>query len=137
MKYIWFLLILFIVIRSIRQLRKRSISWDKPDGPFEETACEREEILFDSSPVDEPGNNELMLDTPEYLTGESSEPTTENTDIAACREHQGRPDQSEPFDGIIRPGEFVKGFVWSQILGPRGGLQAKKHYNSHFPRVKM
>jgi|GEM_PF-1298362 len=39
---------------------------------------------------------------------------------AAPREHRRRAGAG-PLDGLVCPGEMIKGVVWSEILGPRGG----------------
>lgn len=55
-----------------------------------------------------------------------SQCSREDQQEAAHRErnrHRGEVDQ---FDDMICPGEVIKGVVWSQILGPRGGLHAKR-----------
>lgn len=45
---------------------------------------------------------------------------------AAPRERHGWQGDSDLFDDVICPGEVIKGIVWSQILGPRGGHRAKR-----------
>lgn len=126
MKYIWLILILFIIVKSVRQLLNRSTPRDKHVGPREESSSGREDLFLNSSPVGEPGRNEPKLNTLEDPTRGSGDPTAISTNITTCREHHDPHGGAEPFDGIVCPGEFIKGFIWSQILGPRGGLQAKK-----------
>lgn len=46
-------------------------------------------------------------------------------ELAPRERHRRRGDESLPGD-IICPEEVIKGIVWSQILGPRGGLRAKR-----------
>lgn len=80
----------------------------------------------------------------EKTVGETRPPTTRvreelptaAIDPAGCpREAQGDPalrlrrrrrTQGGLLDDMICPEEVIKGLVWSQILGPRGGLQAKR-----------
>lgn len=44
----------------------------------------------------------------------------------AARRRQKRHGDADMFDDLICPGEMIRGVVWSEILGPRGGLRAKK-----------
>jgi len=46
-----------------------------------------------------------------------------------ARKRCERSDQEGPFSDMVCPGQVVKGMVWSQILGPRGGLRPKKRWN--------
>ncbi|MHB8985757.1 MAG: hypothetical protein ACYC38_07435 [Eubacteriales bacterium] len=44
---------------------------------------------------------------------------------AGARRYQQRRGSMDVFDGLVCPGEMLRGVVWSEILGSRGGLQAK------------
>lgn len=43
-----------------------------------------------------------------------------------ARKRRQRSDREDPFSDMLGPGQVVKGMVWSQILGPRGGLRSKR-----------
>lgn len=44
---------------------------------------------------------------------------------AGARRSRQRRGNMDVFDGLVCPGEIIRGVVWSEILGSRGGLQAK------------
>ncbi|OPY57414.1 MAG: hypothetical protein A4E55_01681 [Pelotomaculum sp. PtaU1.Bin035] len=126
MEYIWLLLIMFIIFRSIKILAKRSRIWAKPGGPRDGPPFKREEQFTERSPYGEPCENELVLNIPGYLAGSAGPTAAGDNNVNTCQDLHGRHGGSELFDGIVCPGQFFKGMVWSQILGARGGLQAKK-----------
>lgn len=55
-----------------------------------------------------------------------SQCSREDQKEAAHRERNRRCGEVDLFDDMFCPGEVIKGVVWSQILGPRGGLHAKR-----------
>lgn len=55
-----------------------------------------------------------------------SQCSREDQKEAAPRERNRHRGEADLFDDMICPGEVMKGIIWSQILGPRGGLRAKR-----------
>jgi len=154
MKYIWLFIMVLVVLRSIRLLVKRSRSWGKPDAPWDDLSFNPEDMFPGSSPVGEPGENKPGLNLPEYPTRQSDDTSAggaiagyegmpeeltntkecrldQDNKMNTCREHHVRHGGAELYDGMVCPGEFFKGMVWSQILGSRGGLQAKKRFKQY------
>ncbi len=127
---------------------KRSESRGKLDAPRAELPFDKEDFFLESSPVGEPGESGLGLNMPECPAGRGSgltrvsnvsrtegrqEPAGEHRpdhggNVDSRREIHGRCGETELFDGGIGQREFMKGMVWSQILGPRGGIQASKRF---------
>lgn len=146
MEYIWLVFLLVIILRSVDLLMKRSDSRGKPGAPRDDGA---EDLFFESSPAAGQGESRLELNLPGYLTGRGGDLTTVSHDsgykerreepagerrsgqgdkVDSRRELPGRFGEAELFEGGISRKEFVKGMVWSQILGSRGGIQANKGF---------
>ncbi|OPX81921.1 MAG: hypothetical protein A4E52_02128 [Pelotomaculum sp. PtaB.Bin013] len=139
---------ILIIVRSIRLFVKRSTTWEQPVTD-EGSSSGREDISPGSFPPSELDKNRFKLKTPGEQNRESGDLTAggtagyalmqgepgkecnfdQDSKISACRQQQGRHGRLEPFDDLVCAGEFVKGFIWFQILGPRGGMQAKKGLN--------
>ena len=153
MKYIWLIIMLIMIVRSIVLQRKRVESRGTIDAPREDPPFDAEELFLESSPACEPGESGTELDLPEEqagrggdLTKVSNKPGSEGrregpvgerlsergSNIDSCRELHGRCGGAELFDGGIGQREFIKGMVWSQILGPRGGIQASKRFRYRY-----
>jgi hypothetical protein len=134
-KYIWLIIMLIIIVRSIVLQRKRTESRGTIDAPREDLSFDAEELYLESSPAREPGESGPGLSLPEYPAGRGGkqEPAKEcragrGSNIDSGQELRGRCGGPELFDGGIGQREFIKGMVWSQILGPRGGIQASKRF---------
>ncbi len=50
----------------------------------------------------------------------------EASDVVRREDARKGPAGPGPLDGMICPGELIKGILWSEILGSRGGLQVKR-----------
>lgn len=153
MKYIWLVLMVIIILRSVELLMKRSESRGKFDAPRDDLPFNEEELLLESVPAGEPGESGPGLSLPEYPAMRGGDSTKVSNDsgykgrqvetagerrpdcgnnIDCRQELHGRCDGAELFDGGISQREFIKGMVWSQILGPRGGIQANKRFKHRY-----
>ncbi len=133
--------------------RKRVESRGTIDAPREDPPFDAEELFLESSPAREPGESGTGLNLPEEQAGRGGDLTKVSSDsgyegrqkktarerisergsnIDSCRELHGRCGGAELFDGGIGQREFIKGMVWSQILGPRGGIQASKRFRCRY-----
>ncbi|NLI12413.1 MAG: hypothetical protein GX425_07270 [Peptococcaceae bacterium] len=153
MKYIWLVIMLMIIVRSIWLQRKRAASRGKLDAPREDLSFDAEDLFFESSPASEPCESGPELDLPEDPAGLGGDSTKVSNDsgyegklekparerrpdrcgnMDSRREPHGRCGGTELFDGGIGQREFIKGMVWSQILSPRGGIQASKRFRHRY-----
>jgi len=121
------MLMIWIIVRSIRSARRSTTREQPVTG--EGSSFGREDIAPENYPFSEPDENRFEPEPPGELNRGSGDLNAGGTWPAAppgCRQHQGRHREQEPFDDLVSSGVWVKGFVWSQILGPRGGVQATK-----------
>lgn len=153
MKYIWLVLMGIIILRSVRLLMKRYESRGKSDAFLDELPFNSEDLFLESTPAGEPGESGPGLNLPEYPASRGGELTTVSNDsghkgrqvkpagerragrgknIDSLQELYGRCDGPELFDDGISQREFIKGMVWSQILGSRGGIQADKRFKHRY-----
>lgn len=151
MEYIWLIIIVAIILKNLGRLMDRYGSRGKLDFPREELPFDADELLLESTPSGEMYESETEYDLPEYPAARGGELTViigdsgnegrqegrqegpagkrrpaHDRDTGTRREIGGHCGVEEMFDGGIGQGEFIKGMVWSQILGPRGGIQASK-----------
>lgn len=149
MEYIWLIIMVVIILRSVGRLMERSGYRGKIEIPRKELPYGEDDLFLESTPAGEPGESKPELGLPEYPAGRGSLAVVSNVsryegrqegppvrirperggNIDTRREHDGRCGAAELFDGGISQQEFIKGMVWSQILGPRGGIQASKRFN--------
>lgn len=150
MEYIWLIIMVAIILRSVGRLMERSGYRGKFELPRKELPCDEDDLLLESTPSGEPGESIPALSLPEYpaarggdltaagdvtmTVGMQKEPAGQRPpergrNIDTCRELDDGLCGAELFAGGISQREFIKGMVWSQILGPRGGLQASKRLN--------
>lgn len=148
MKYIWIILMVFLLIRSIKLLARQA-GTGTSDGSNARvpTPAYGEKTWAESPPASEPGANGTYAYLPENQAGwpghtpaGETEPRRAPENLAGVRrlerdekaapspERCRRGDEPMPVAGMVFPGELLKGMVWLQILDSRGGLQAKKRY---------
>lgn len=155
MKYIWIILMLFLILRSIRLLARRGETPERA-GARVPAPSYGEDRWTESPSASEPGENGAQLTLPEYPPGwyertaagdtETGDTGTgfaapeENTEVRGharspitnvYQESRGCSEKAAPVDGTAFPGELIKGMIWMQILDSRGGLQAKKRYQRY------
>jgi len=144
---------LIMIVRSIVLQRKRVESRGTIDAPGADLPFDEEDFFLESSPVGVPGESGPGLNMPECPAGRGGALTTVSNvsrsegrpekparerrpdcgkNIDSRREIHGRSGGTELFDGGIGQREFIKGMVWSQILGPRGGIQANKRFRYRY-----
>ncbi len=149
MEYIWLIIIVAIILKNLGRLTERYGSRGKIDFPREEPPFDAEDLLLESTSGGEPGESEPEPDLTAYPDGRGglvvvsnvsrNEERQEGPPVRRRPEHgwdtdtgrepdYGRCGAAELFDGGISQREFIKGMVWSQILGPRGGIQASKRF---------
>lgn len=149
MEYIWLIIMVAIILRSVGRLMERSGYRGKFELPRKELPYDEDDLFLESTPSGEPGESIPALILPEYpaarggvtvagnvsrYEGRQEETAVQRRhdrggNIDACRElDDGRCGETELFEGGIGQREFIKGMVWSQILGPRGGIQASKRF---------
>lgn len=147
MEYIWLIIMVAIILRSVGRLMERSGYRGKFELPRKELPYDEDDLFLESTPSGEPGKSIPALSLPEYpaarggdltAAGDGSRtagvqkgpagqrPPERGGNIDTCREPDDGLCGAELFGGGISQREFIKGMVWSQILGPRGGLQASK-----------
>ncbi len=153
MKYIWLIIMLIVIVRSIALQRKRAGYRGKLDAPRADLPFDEEDFFLESSPVGVPGESGPGLNMPECPAGRGGALTTVSDvsrsegrleksarerrpdcgkNIDSRQELHGCSGGTELFDGGIGQREFIKGMVWSQILGPRGGIQASKRFRYRY-----
>lgn len=148
MEYIWLIIIVAIILKNLGRLTERYGSRGKLDFPREEPPFDADELLLESTADGKPGESEPDPDLTAYPDGRGSLAVVSNVSRYEERQEgppvRRRPERGrdtdtsrEPDDGScglelfesgIGQREFIKGMVWSQILGPRGGIQASKRF---------
>lgn len=143
MKYIWLLFMLIIIVRGIRRAQ-RFRTRETPEQ-FGDTMIFNQEENFPDRPAEKryelslPGNfagpsSEQVTvsaasgskDSPEHLTGNGQ--SDHGNDFTTCRDRQESGGEIEINDGNVHPRDFIKGMIWFQILGPRGGIKSRKRF---------
>lgn len=46
--------------------------------------------------------------------------------VDESRRIQEQQQKENPLDGVLSPSELMRGIIWSQVLGPRGGRRAQR-----------
>ncbi|MFX4263455.1 hypothetical protein ACOBQJ_14820 [Pelotomaculum propionicicum] len=151
MKYIWLIIMVVIILRSVGRLMERSGYRGKFELPRKELPYDEDDLFLESAPAGEPGEGGSEADLPGFPAGRGGggdltaagdvprtvgmlkepagqSPPERGRDVGSRRELDGRCGAAELFEGGISQREFIKGMVWSQILGPRGGIQASKRF---------
>lgn len=101
-----------------------------PVAPVEEdeTPAVAERAAMSRPPVEaeRPGSlaRELRLEVEDCLPLPENLPN--QTRVCTPRERRKRRGGGDYFIDISGPGQVLKGVVWAEILGPRGGIQAKR-----------
>ena len=101
-----------------------------PVAPVEEgepqAVAEGAAIARRSVEAEQPGSlaRELRIEAEDCLPLPENLP--EQTRVCAPRERRKRHGGGDYFINISGPGQVLKGVVWAEILGPRGGIQAKR-----------
>ncbi|MDD4169066.1 MAG: hypothetical protein PHD36_02180 [Desulfotomaculaceae bacterium] len=143
MKYILALFILIIILRGIRRAQSFSTR-EIPDRLGDAMSFNQEESF-----PDRPAEKGYELGLPGNLAGPGREPVTvsdtpgyrdsteqlagncqsdHGNDFTAYRNQQGSDDEIEINDGNIYPRDVINGMIWSEILGPRGGIKSRKRF---------
>ncbi|MDD3652959.1 MAG: hypothetical protein PHO01_02055 [Desulfotomaculaceae bacterium] len=137
MKYIWLILLMLIILKIIRQSKHFETQQISSRGV--------ESINPQECPLDRPSEGGHELGLPGNLIRSSSEVTVNaspeykdiseqltgncrKNDFKYCNNQDNRVKGSVEMDmnSYIHPRDFVKGMIWFQILGPRGGIKPKK-----------
>lgn len=148
MEYIWLIIIVAIILKNLGRLTERYGSRGKIDFPREEPPFDAEELLLESTSDGEPGgsgpephltaypdgqgNLAVVSSVPRYEGRQEGPPVRRRPERGRNTDTSREPDDGrcglELFEGGIGQREFIKGMVWSQILGPRGGIQTSKRF---------
>lgn len=149
MEYIWLIIIVVVILRSVGRLMERSGYRGKLELPRKELPYDEDDLFLESIPAGAPGQSGPELKLREFPAGRGGDLTVAGDvprtvgmqkepagqrppgcgrNVGSRRELDGSCGAAELFDGGIGQREFIKGMVWSQILGPRGGIQASKRF---------
>lgn len=159
MENLWIIIIVALIIRSIvaksketgrrsDKLREEMLrARRKHNVPREDPVFNEEGLVLESAPGFEPVENRPHPEWEEGFAGPAvvitkagrqeipggeRRPVPGDINTDSFRKYDDSRGGEDLFEDGISRQEFIKGMVWSQILGPRGGIQASRRFRYRY-----